>query len=222
MKIKSGDKTIRNGSRRRQGKPPSACFGIDEVDQLAPQLLGFSGRCERRARHFRGKSMSQCAFLLDLPHRATDPVDVIGSELTLMGLHPGQQVALRVEAFAVHEDSAQARARALCQICDALCSGTVTAAGKRKVDRQPRARDPVRFNVAERGIVQHRQPCKMQALELPERQNHVRRVGHVGLRVHRLQQFPQAALSARRDLCHQHELGLRRHGGERSSLKLHD
>ena len=104
-----------------------------------------------------------------------------------MRLHPGQQIPLRVEAIAVHEDSAQASARALCQIRNALCSRTVAATGKRKVNWEVRSRDTVRVNVAERGIVQHRQPRKMQALELPERQNRVRRVGHAGLRVHRLQ-----------------------------------
>ena len=198
--------------RRRQAKPPGADFSIDEVDQLAPELLSLHGRCERRARHFRGESTLQCVFFLDLPYRATDPVDVVGSESMLMRLYPGRQVAIRVEAVAMHEDSAQARSCALCQIRDALACGSVTAADKRKVDGQVRSRDTVRFNVTERGIVQHHQPRKMQAFELPKWQDRVRRVGHTWLRIHRLQQFPQTAFLAWRDLCHQHELGLRSHG----------
>ena len=73
--------------RWRQAEPPGAHFGIDEVDQLAPELLGLRTRCERRARHFRGERAAQRAFLLDLPHRATDPVDVVGGEATAMRLH---------------------------------------------------------------------------------------------------------------------------------------
>ena len=92
--------------RWRPTEPPGAHLGIDEVDQLAPELLGLRTRCERCARHFRGERAAQRAFLLDLPHRATDPVDVVGGDGTAVRLHPGRHVALRVETVAVREDPA--------------------------------------------------------------------------------------------------------------------
>src|SRR5215472_14301192 len=146
------------GVGRRQAESPGAYFGIDEIEQLAPELLALRSRCERRTWHLRGERASQGAFLLDLPHGAADPVDVISSEWTQVRLHPGQQVALRVEAVAVQEDLAQARARALRQIRDALSRGAVTAADKNEVRRQTRVRDSVRFDVTDRRVVQHRQP----------------------------------------------------------------
>ena len=66
--------------RWRPTEPPGAHLGIDEVDELAPKLLGVRTRCERCARHFRGERAAQRVFLLDLPHRATDPVDVVGGD----------------------------------------------------------------------------------------------------------------------------------------------
>ena len=152
---------------RRQAEPSRADFDVDEIDQLAPQLLGLRARCEQRARHFRGERPAQRAFLLDLPHRASDPVDVVGSDRTLMRAHPRRQITVRVEAFAVHEYPAQAAVGTPRQVDNALVRGPVTASDEREIDGQIRALHTVCLDVAERRIVQTASRAKCRRSNCP-------------------------------------------------------
>ena len=91
---------------RRQREPAGADFGLDPGDQLAPNPLGLRGRASGR----RGTraARARCSALSSRIWRTVRPTQLtkLAAELTLMRAHPGEQVAMRVEAFAVREDRA--------------------------------------------------------------------------------------------------------------------
>lgn len=135
--------------------------------------------------------------------------------------HPGEEIAVTIEAFAVRKEHRETGRGALAEVLEKILGTLVEVANDRQIERILRLRQAIGRQVARRVVTHEADSSEVQLWKLSERDDGVVWVGVTRLGVHGLEQCEKLAFGLRSHRRQDEKRRLRGHElSGNSKLKL--